>query len=393
MQSSPRVYLDNAATSWPKPESVYAAVERCQRQLGAPAGRSAYDEAVQVGQSVEHARQKLARLMNAPDPRQIVFTANGTEALNLAIHGLLRLGDHVVTTVVEHNSVLRPLAFLQERGSIRVTYVGCDAQGIVSPDELAGALERDTRLVAITHVSNVTGAIQPVEDVVRLCRQRGVFTLVDAAQSLGHLPCDVQSLGVDLLASPGHKGLLGPLGTGLLYLRPGMEDHVESRCQGGTGTQSEFDRQPDELPEKYESGNLNAPGILGLGAGAEYLLDRGIEAVRRHEVDLTDRLLAGLRRQESVRIHGPQSAAERAGVVSITLEHYDPQEVAAVLDAAYRVQVRAGLHCAPRMHQALGTLSVGGTMRFSLGAMTTASDIDIAVDAMAEIAASDVSRT
>ena len=383
-----RIYLDNAATSWPKPEAVYAAVDDYQRRLGAPAGRSAYEEAMEAGQGVNRTRQLLARLLNAADPRQIVFTSNGTEALNLAIHGVLRSGDHVVTTVVEHNSVLRPLRLLENRGVISVTRVGCDAEGFVSPDEVRRALRQDTRLVAVAHVSNVTGAVQPIEEISRLAQAAGALFLVDAAQSLGHLPIDVQASGMALLAAPGHKGLLGPLGTGLLYIRPGVESELESLRQGGTGTQSEEEIQPEALPEKYEAGNLNTPGILGLGAGVRYLLDRGCSDLREHEAALTERLLTALKAVAGVRIHGPQQATRRLGVVSCTVEGYEPQEVAIALDAAYRVQVRAGLHCAPQMHRALGTLEQGGAVRFSLGHFTKVEEIDIAVDAVRQIAES-----
>ena len=388
MNEHRRIYLDNAATSWPKPEAVYAAVDDYQRRLGAPAGRSAYEEAMEAGQGVDRTRQALARFLNSAEPRQIVFTSNGTEALNLAIHGLLRPGDHVVTTVVEHNSVLRPLRLLENRGQISVTRVGCDAEGFVSPDEVRRAMRTNTRLVAVAHVSNVTGAVQPIEEIGRLTKSSQALFLVDAAQSLGHLPIDVRALGIDLLAAPGHKGLLGPLGTGLLYIRPGVEQELESLRQGGTGTQSEEDIQPEALPEKYEAGNLNTPGILGLGAGVRYLLDRGWNDLREHETALTERLLSSLQGIVGVRIHGPQHTAGRLGVISCTVEGYEPQEVAIALDAAYRVQVRAGLHCAPQMHRALGTLEQGGAVRFSLGHFTTAEEIDIAADAVRQIAES-----
>jgi cysteine desulfurase family protein len=380
-----RIYLDNAATSWPKPEAVYQAVERYQREIGAPAGRSAYEEATSVGRAVDDARQAVARLLGVVDARRVIFCFNGTDALNLAIHGLLRRGDRAITTVAEHNSVLRPLRAWEQRGEIEVARVGCDREGFIALDEIESALEQGTRLVAVTHASNVTGALQDIEAIGRLAHERGALLLVDAAQSLGHVPIDVSRLPVDLLAASGHKGLLGPLGTGLLYIRPGAEEVLQSIRHGGTGTRSEEDRQPNELPEKYESGNLNAPGIIGLGAGVRWLLERGVEKERQHELQLVRRLCEGLRQIPAVRVFGPDRPDERVGVVSITVSGYDPQELALVLDSAYRVQVRAGLHCAPLMHESLGTLSAGGTVRFSLGAFTTTEEIDAAIRALQEV--------
>jgi cysteine desulfurase family protein len=383
-----RIYLDHAATSWPKPEAVYTAVERYQRELGAPAGRGAYAEALQVGQMVESVRGAIADFIGAEDARQIVFAFNGTDALNLAIHGALdHEGGHVVTTVVEHNSVLRPLRELEQAGRIEVDRVRCNAEGVVDPDDLRRTLRPDTRLIAVTHASNVTGALQPVAEIGRLARERDVLYLVDAAQSLGELPLSVAELHADLLAAPGHKGLLGPLGSGLLYVRPGVEARLHSLRQGGTGSFSEDDRQPETLPDKYESGNLNVPGIVGLGAGIEWLNGQGVSEVRRHAVELTQRLLAGLSEIRGVVLYGPPTASQRVAVVSMTLSGVDGQELAAALDSAYRIQTRAGLHCAPGMHRALRTLHSGGTVRFSLGVSTTVDEVDAAIAGVREIAA------
>lgn len=381
-----RIYLDNAATSWPKPETVYSAVDRYMRESGAPLGRSTYSEAVAVGQAVEAARRALATLVGAPHARQIIFTFNGTDSLNLAIHGVLTAGDHVVTTAVEHNSVLRPLRHMEDQGFIEVTRVGCDAQGIVDPRDVESALRTSTKLVAMVHASNVTGALQPIKDVTRAAHARGALVLVDAAQTLGHLPLDVEDLQIDLLAAPGHKGLLGPLGTGILYVRPGVEERLDSLRQGGTGSQSEEDRQPESLPDKYEPGNHNAPGILGLAAGVAYLQDRGLDQLRRHSKQLTQRLIDGFSMIEGVTIYGPSSAERQVEVVSINVQGYGPQEMAAALEAGYRIQVRGGLHCAPLMHEALGTLDSGGTVRFSLGPFSSEEDVDAAIGAVREIA-------
>lgn len=381
-----RLYLDQAATSWPKPECVYQAVDDYQRRLGAAAGRGAYAEAAEVAQRVSRARVAVARLFGAESPHQIVFAFNGTDALNIAIHGALAEGGHVITTVAEHNSVLRPLRTLELAGQIEVTRVAVDRCGVVDVEHLRHALRPNTVLVAITHASNVTGAIQPAAEVGRLAREAGALYLLDAAQTAGEVPIDVQKLNVDLLAAPGHKGLLGPLGTGVLYIRPTIEQRLASFRQGGTGTASESDRQPDDLPEKFESGNLNVPGILGFGAGVEWLLERGVERVRRETVAHTELFLRRLKAIPGATVYGPATAAERVGLVSFNLPGIEPQEMAAILDSAFGIQCRAGLHCAPLMHGALGTLPAGGTVRVSFGPFTTTTDVDGAASAIAEIA-------
>ena len=382
-----RIYLDNAATSWPKPDVVYEAVDRYLRNNGAPAGRSGYAEAAEASRLVETARRDLARLLGVRDPERLVFTSNGTDALNLALHGLLKDGDHVVTTVVEHNSMLRPLRALEDQRRITVSRISCDARGVVDPDHLRRALLPNTRLVAISHASNVTGAIQPVDAIRDLAHEHGAKVLVDAAQSMGHLPLALDAWEVDLVAASGHKGLLGPLGTGILYLRSGIDQELAAVRQGGTGTKSEDDHQPDGLPSKYESGNLNVPGILGVGAAADFLFSKTIASVREHDLTLTSRLLEGLQAIKRLHVHGPSSLAERVGLVSISLDGYDPQEVAAALEAVHRIQVRPGLHCSPLMHRALGTIESGGTVRFSLGQFNTPEDIDTTIAALAELVA------
>ena len=380
-----RIYLDNAATSWPKPASVYAAVDHYQRELGAAAGRGVYAEAIESERLVTSARQRLARLINAETPERIVFAFNGTDALNLALHGLLQPGDHVVTTVAEHNSVLRPLRWLADHKQVTITYVGCNKAGIVDPAEIEQAITPRTKLIAVIHASNVTGAIQPVAEIGLLAHGRGIKFLVDAAQSVGHLPIDVRSLHADLLAAPGHKGLLGPLGTGFLYLAPGMETLVEPTRQGGTGTRSDEDRQPTSLPDRYEAGNLNVPGLVGLEAGLAEIERRGVAAIQQHEATLTSQLLTGLADIPAWEVFGPADVRERVGVVSLRLPGSDPRELAAILDTSHQIQTRAGIHCAPRMHTSLGT-SPEGTLRLSVGLFTTTAEIEQTLAALAEIA-------
>jgi cysteine desulfurase family protein len=386
MSATDRIYLDNAATTWPKPESVYEAVDRYQRDVGAPNGRSGYREALEANRIVERARQGVARLIGVDELAQIVFGCSGTDVLNLAIRGAVRPGDHVVTTVCDHNSVLRPLTALRESIGVAVHYVPCDEAGFVDPDDVRAALRPNTRLVAVVHASNVTGAIQPVEEIGRIARGHGALFLIDAAQSLGHVPIDVPRLEVDLLAAPGHKGLLGPLGTGVLYIRPGVERELEPLRYGGTGSRSDEDRQPSQLPDKYEPGNHNLPGLAGLAAACEFLERSTITSIQNHQSELTARLLGRLREIGGLKVHGPQSTTNRTSVVSMTVDGYDPQELAAVLESSHRIQCRAGLHCAPRMHAALGTTSGGGTLRLSPGFATTLDEIDVVASAIEEVA-------
>jgi cysteine desulfurase family protein len=386
-----RIYLDNAATSWPKPECVYAAADRYARECGAAAGRSAYRHAAEAERIVELARTRVARLMGAENPASVVFTQNGTDSLNMAIHGVLRPGDHVVTSEAEHNSVLRPLAELRERMGIEVSYVAVGDEGFFRPDDVLAEVRPNTRLVALIHASNVTGAVQPLEEIGRrlaaLPEPRPLF-LVDAAQSLGHWPLSVDALHADLLAAPGHKGLLGPLGTGILYVRPEIADQVVSLRQGGTGTMSEQDRQPHQMPHKFEAGNVNVVGLAGLGAAAEFLLsDQSVGRIRANEEQLTRALLVGLGEIHGVAVYGPPADAPRVGVVSMTPAGYDPQDFAAMLDAEAGIQTRSGLHCAPGMHRSLGTIDRGGTVRFSVGHANSIEEVETTLQVVRQLMA------
>ncbi len=384
-----RIYLDNAATSWPKPVEVYEAVDRYQRINGAPAGRSAYGEASEVDAAIGRARANIATLLGAESHERVVFAFNGTDALNLALHGLLgqAVAAHVITSVAEHNSVLRPLRALANRGAVEVSYLPCDAHGVINPGDVRSALRPNTRLVVLTHASNVTGAIQPAAEVGRIAQEHGIPFLLDAAQTLGDVPIDVNAMHIDLLAAPGHKGLLGPLGTGVLYMRSGWEEQIEPLRQGGTGSRSEEDTQPQRLPDRYEAGNHNVPGLVGLEASTTWLAKQGIESIGQRQRALVAQLLNGLRDLPGATIYGPTDADSRVGVVSIGVEGYDSQELASGLDAVYRIQTRAGLHCAPRMHASLGTLERGGTLRISVGAFNTPEHIEALLTALQQTAA------
>ncbi len=380
---SVRCYLDNAATSWPKPDCVLAAMDRYHREFGVAAGRGATRAASEVDATIARCRLRAARLFNAESSDRILFTFNGTDSLNVAIHGCLQPGDHVVASALEHNSVLRPLSELRRRIGIETTFIEPEANGRVEPTKFREALRPNTKLIALLHASNVTGVIQPIDEVGAMARQAGALMLVDAAQSAGHLPIDVRNSPIDLLACPGHKGLLGSLGTGLLYLRPGVEQHVASFRQGGTGSLSEDDHQPERLPDKYESGNHNAPGLFGLDAALAWLEQHPAADRRRHELELRRQLIDALHDSQTVRLFAADLPNEFVvGVLSLTVAGFDPQEMVAILDHDFQIQVRAGLHCAPGAHRHLDTLADGGTIRISFGATTTTHDVDRLVAAL-----------
>ncbi|HCO23155.1 MAG: aminotransferase [Gimesia sp.] len=388
MSEQPLIYLDNAATSFPKPDSVYAAMDDYNRNMGAPVGRGAYRKSIELQSSIDQCRKHAAKLLGAARPEEIAFTFNGTDSLNTIIHGVLKPGDHVITSDVEHNSVLRPLQTLKNRWGLKITIIPADQTGLVEPTAFRDALQKNTRLMILNHASNVTGTIQPVNEVGEIARQADVLFLVDAAQTAGHLPLDMSSMPVDFLACPGHKGLLGPLGTGLVYLRAELADQVESLRQGGTGTRSEDETQPVTLPEKLESGNHNAPGLIGLRASIEYVLKQGVSTLRKHEQQLTAQLLDGFQQLNSFQLTGPQVVENRVGVVSLISETAEPQVLASILDENFGIQIRAGLHCAPRIHACIGSKAAGGTLRFSPGPFTTVEQIDTTISAMQDLAAS-----
>ncbi len=371
-------YLDNAATTFPKPESVYRAMDEFMRQRAGNPGRGAHRLSLAANEVVDETRQLVARLFHAPNPNRVVFTANTTDAINLALHGLLQPGDHVVTTSMEHNAVVRPLHTLMQQG-VRVTRVPCAPDGSVEPAQVLAAMRPDTRLVAMIHASNVTGIILPVESVGAAVRERGALFLVDAAQSAGVLPLDVQAMHIDLLAFPGHKGLFGPPGTGGLVV--GERATLRPIRQGGTGTRSEEEEQPAMLPEGFETGTLNSAGIAGLGAGVRFVLEQGTERIRAHETALVEKLLAGLRDIPGLTLYGPTDVYRQVGVVSIRLAHWEPMDLGVALDQEFDISVRTGLHCAPLAHRTIGTLPTG-TVRLAPGYFSTLDDVERVTDAL-----------
>ena len=380
-----RLYLDNAATSYPKPAAVWDAVDQYQRHLGAAVGRGGYSSAIHVSAIVDRCRARLAELLRAESPGQICFGFNGTDVLNQALHGLVRPGDRVLTTELEHNSVIRPLRDLEQRLGATVTRVPATPTGSIAIETFRAALAIRPRIVVLLHASNVSGAILPLADLATLARESGALVVVDAAQTAGHVPIDLGTLPIDILACSGHKGLLGPLGTGVLYVRPGCEEHLRSTRQGGTGGSSEDEDQPSALPMKFEAGNHNSPGLCGLEAGVDWVLKQSPRELYRRECNLISQLAGGLQSLPGLRLHGPPADQPRVGVLSITLEGWDPQELATTLDQAFGIEVRAGLHCAPGAHRALGTFASGGTVRFSVGPWTTSADVDSAIEALTQI--------
>lgn len=375
------IYLDNAATSYPKPPAVYAAVLDAMQQIGASPGRGGYGAALQASRLLFDTREALASFLGCDDASRIIFTHSATEALNMAVRGLLQPGDHVVTTSMEHNSLLRPL-FMLEKAGVELSIVPADGEGLVHPDDIRRALRPKTRLVALAHVSNVTGGIQPVAEIAAVAREAGALVLLDAAQSVGCLPVDMQALGVDLLAAPGHKGLLGPQGTGLLAVAPRVR--LCPLLAGGTGSSSDQDQQPEGFPEGFEAGTHNLPGIAGLRAGIAFLAATGVSTVAEREHDHGCYLREHLSVLRGCRLHGPADPAKRVGLLSLTVAGWDPSALAFELDRVYGIAVRSGLHCAPRAHRTIGTYP-GGTVRISPGWFTTTEELEHCCTALATI--------
>lgn len=376
------IYLDNAATSFPKPEVVYRTLDEFARTSLANPGRTSHRMALAAEHVIKDCRHRLNQLFNGVGPERFVFTLNCTDALNIAIKGVLKSGDHVITTDLEHNSVSRPLQALALANVISLTRLAADSSGTVDPDSVRRAVRPNTRLIAITHASNVLGTLQPLMDVSGIARGCGALLLVDAAQTAGVVPIDLQALGIDMLAFPGHKGLLGPTGTGALYVRPGIE--ISPWREGGTGGDSASVVQPRDWPFYLEGGTPNVLGIAGLLAGVQYVQERGVDAVRRHEGALIERLARRLEVLPGITIYGHLDAAQRVGTLSFNFDGMASTDLGNILDTSFDIAIRPGMHCAPYLHKALGTFPEGA-VRVSAGPFNTEADIDQLAAALAEV--------
>ena len=377
------IYFNNAATTYPKPESVYQEVDKFFRQEGVNPGRSQGVKTMNTNRRIFNTREKIAQFFGIKDSSRFIFTSGATESLNLAIKGSLSKNDHVISTKLEHNSVIRPLNKLRNEGRITVTYLDFNKNGIVSLEDIKNAVQKNTALIAISHASNVLGSVNNIFEIGQFAKNNDILLLVDAAQTAGILNIDIDKLNIDLLSVPGHKSLYGPPGIGGLYIREGLE--IETLMEGGTGSNSLNTLQPQIMPDKYESGTLNILGIIGLGAGIQFVNNTGIEKIHTHEMKLLKHFLKGLRSIKDILIYGPTDLDKKVGVVSINLMNLSAAKFSHLLQNKYGISVRAGLHCAPLLHKKMGT-DDKGMVRFSFSYFNTLQEIDNALNAIEMIA-------
>jgi cysteine desulfurase family protein len=379
------IYFDNAATSFPKPEEVTRAMVHFSKEIGASPGRSGHRLAIEAGRIVFEAREGIARLFGVYDSSRVVFGLNATEGINQGLKGLLRPGDQVITSSMEHNSVMRPLRAMMREG-LEVTILPCCPEGFLDPQGVKKALRKSTKMVVLNHASNVVGTLQPLAEIGEICRRQGVLFFVDAAQSAGAIPIDIEEENVDLLAFTGHKALYGPQGTGGLVLGERVDEkELVPVKRGGTGSRSEQEEHPDFLPDLCESGTPNAVGLAGLSAGLEFVMKVGIEKIRQHEKGLTERLLGGLLEIDGVTVYGPRTAEKQLATVSFNIRGLAPSEVGLRLDEEFGILSRVGLHCSPASHRTLGTFPQG-TVRFGLSYFNREEEVEDALQAVGRIA-------
>lgn len=379
-----KIYLDNAATSRDKAETVKKAVLEYYENIGCSPGRGGYEDSLKAGRVIIEARNTTANFFNVDDLKQIIFTHNITYALNIGIKGILEKGDHVITTTMEHNSVLRPLNSLQKKGVIDVDYIKCDDKGRLNPEKVREALNNKTKLIILTYASNVSGTIMPVEEIGKIAAENDVYYMLDTAQAAGVYDIDFKKLKVDFLAFTGHKALMGPTGTGGFAVSKKMAAEMKPLIEGGTGSKSDLDQQPDFLPDKFESGTMNTMGISGLKAGIEFIQKIGLKKIREHEQQLGEIFLNGLKQLPEIKIVGPADLKEQVPTFSITAGDRDLGQLSYDLDDQYDIMTRSGLHCAPLAHQTLGTFPEG-SLRFSIGYFNTRQEIETALAALKEI--------
>jgi len=378
------IYLDNAATSFPKPNRVYDEMDRCLREYCANPGRGGHQMSIKSSKELMKARKVVSSFFNIKNPLRLCFTRNATESLNFAIKGILKEGDHVITTCMEHNAVMRPLKTLEKDIGIKITILKGDKYGRIDIGEIEKSICSRTSLIVCTLSSNVNGIIYPINEIGKIAKDNNVTFLVDASQGAGTIKIDVESMHIDMLAFPGHKGLLGPQGTGGLYVREGI--NIKSIIQGGTGSNSESMYQPEIMPDALESGTLNTPGIIGLRYGIEFIDSIGLDNLRLHKYMLTKRLHEGIEDINKSILYSLNSEECNSGIVAMNFTEADSTEISYVLDKEFQIATRAGLHCAPLAHNTLGTAGKG-IVRFSVGCFNTIDDIDYTIEALQKIAA------
>ena len=378
------IYLDNGATSFPKPDEVYTFMDSFYRAFGVNPGRSGYDLCMETGELVDTTRKMLTDFFNGNDPNRLCFAYNSTDALNLIIFGMLKRGDHAITTMLEHNSVLRPLYHQSKLHGVAVDYIPFDENGFVDPDDIKQKIRSNTRLVVINHASNVIGTVQPIAAIGRICREHGIPFAIDASQSAGKIPIDIDQMQVDIVAFTGHKSLLGPTGIGGLYVREGID--IRHTRAGGTGVRSADRMHLDEYPYRLEYGTGNVVGIAGLHAGLKWIQTRDMGRIHSHEMRLASMFRDGLRDLEGVTLHCQDDLTDHIGVVSFNVDGMEALNVGTLLDGEYDIACRTGLHCAPLVHQRLGTDRIGGSVRIGVGPFNTENHIRTAIDAVAEVA-------
>lgn len=384
------IYLDNGATSYPKPAEVYSFMDQFYRQFGVNPGRSGFDLCMEVGEIVENTRRQLTKFFNGQNPDRLCFSYNSTDALNLIIFGMLQKGDHAVSTTIEHNSVLRPLYHLEKFQGVEVDYISFDSKGFLNPDDFPKTFKKNTKLVIVNHASNVIGTVQPIKEIGRHCRERGIPLAIDASQSTGKIPIDIEALNVDVVAFTGHKSLMGPTGIGGLYVSEGID--IRHTRAGGTGVRSAVRTHLEEYPYRLEYGTLNTVGVAGLYAGVKWVENQGLENIHAHEMRLNTLLRDGLQDADGVTLYCQDDLTDHIGVFLFNVDGLEALNTGTILDVDHNIACRTGLHCAPLVHEQLGTASIHGAVRFGIGPFNTEEHIRTAVKAVKEIAASQRKR-
>ncbi len=385
------IYMDNGATSYPKPEEVYTFMDAFYREFGVNPGRSGYDLCMETGTLVDQTRRELTAFFNGDNPDRLCFSYNSTDALNLIIFGMLEKGDHAITTTLEHNAVLRPLYHLIQDCGVEVDHIPFDGKGFVDPEEFKKKFKSNTRLVVVNHASNVVGTVQPIEAIGRMCKEADITFAIDASQSAGKVPIDMKAMNIDIVAFTGHKSLLGPTGIGGLCVREGIE--IRHTRAGGTGVKSAQHRHLDEYPYRLEYGTVNVQGVAGLHAGLQWILDKGVSTIHNQEMALTHKLRDGLAAIEGVKLYCQEDLRDHIAVLSFNIVGLQALDTSTMLDGEFNIACRSGLHCAPLVHEHLGTDKIGGSVRLSIGPFTTDTHIEKVIEAVSQIVDFQIKRT